>query len=506
MKITKLILTFSIIAVSFASQAQESIIVLDSDYSGATVDAIARYSVFMKPGFKYSAIGDHYFNAYIDPSLPQPPIAAVDYVDPATLPAAIDQSLPVGAIPGQADVSATGAATYTIPIEVPPGTQGLQPSLSLVYNSQAGNGLMGMGWNLAGLSAITRVPKNIYNDGKVEEIKLDRTDPYVLDGNRLIRVSGSDHGYNGAVYHTEFETFVQVTAKGTSGNGPLWFEIMTKDGLTMEFGNTDDSRVTGANNIVIAWKINRIEDQHSNYMVFEYRTDDDEQPVSAIKYTGNLTGNVDPYNAVHFNYGTRNDVTTVWPAGKEITSNLILESIEMTYENSFVRKYEFDYEYDFYSKLLSIALTGTDGEQLNPTTFKYGDSFADIINFQANTTNINLPDDEGQKIVGDFTGDGLSDIVLLSSGNDGIFYQKFNLYTNNGNNNFTAGNDVIFNFSSMGKVLWSDYNTSDFNGDGREDIIVFDLSSDGRELNGIEIIILPLPCLLLIMLIMNFTA
>jgi hypothetical protein len=142
--------------------------------------------------------------------------------------------------------------------------------LSLVYNSQAGNGIMGMGWNLAGLSAITRVPKNIYNDGKVEEIKLDRTDQYAFDGNRLIWVSGSSHSYDGAVYHTEMETFVQVTAKGASGNGPQWFEVKTKDGLTMEFGNTTDSRVTGANNTVIAWKINRIEDQFFNYLVFEY--------------------------------------------------------------------------------------------------------------------------------------------------------------------------------------------------------------------------------------------
>jgi hypothetical protein len=28
--------------------------------------------------------------------------------------------------------------------------------------------------------------------------------------------------------------------------------------------------VTGANNTVIAWKINRIEDQFFNYLVFEY--------------------------------------------------------------------------------------------------------------------------------------------------------------------------------------------------------------------------------------------
>lgn len=66
-------------------------------------------------------------------------------------------SLPVGAIPGSADVTAMGAATYNIPIEVVPGTQGVQPNLSVVYNSMANMGILGSQWDLGGLSAITRV-------------------------------------------------------------------------------------------------------------------------------------------------------------------------------------------------------------------------------------------------------------------------------------------------------------------------------------------------------------
>jgi Salmonella virulence plasmid 65kDa B protein len=95
-----------------------------------------------------------------------------------------------GRTPGVADVSATGEGSYSIPISAPPGTHGMTPQMGFVYSHRNSSTLLGAGWSIAGLSAITRCQKNWAFDGEGRDVR-DLSDRFCLDGNKLRLTSGT---------------------------------------------------------------------------------------------------------------------------------------------------------------------------------------------------------------------------------------------------------------------------------------------------------------------------
>lgn len=165
-------------------------------------------------------------------------------------------------------VSPSGAAGYSIPIETPPGVNGLQPRLSINYNSQGGNGLLGMGWGLSGLSVIHRCPKTVAQDGVKGGVNLDANDRFCLDGQRLVAVSGT-YGAANSEYRTEIESFSRIKANGSAGTGPASFTVETKDGKTLEYGVTADSRIEAQGKTsALNWALNKISDRFGNAVTF----------------------------------------------------------------------------------------------------------------------------------------------------------------------------------------------------------------------------------------------
>ena len=62
----------------------------------------------------------------------------------------------------------TGTGKFTVPITLPPGRNGFQPQLQLVYSTGNGNGLFGLGWSLSipGISRQTSKGIPRYNDAQ----------------------------------------------------------------------------------------------------------------------------------------------------------------------------------------------------------------------------------------------------------------------------------------------------------------------------------------------------
>ena len=67
----------------------------------------------------------------------------------------------------------TGTGNFTVPIALPPGRNGFQPQLSLVYSTGNGNGPYGLGWSLTipGVSRKTSkgIPRYQSNPTSVRE-------------------------------------------------------------------------------------------------------------------------------------------------------------------------------------------------------------------------------------------------------------------------------------------------------------------------------------------------
>ena len=255
-------------------------------------------------------------------------------------------------IPGSFSVTPHGAASYSIPIEVPPGTAGVQPNLNLNYNSQTRNGLVGVGWSLGGLSVIYRCGANYTTDAAfaARGISYNSNDKFCLDGQRLVVVGGA-YGAAGSEYRTEKESFTRIIAFGAAGSGPQYFVAYTKAGDVMTYGGTADSRILPIINGVVAatprtWAVSQINDRFSNWMSFAYSQDTINggyYPVD-IYYTGNSSTGINWNSRVHFNYESRTDTANQYVGEAKINIAQRLSGIDtFTNTSQLVKRYFLTY-------------------------------------------------------------------------------------------------------------------------------------------------------------------
>ncbi|QGX41523.1 FG-GAP-like repeat-containing protein [Permianibacter aggregans] len=244
----------------------------------------------------------------------------------------------VGTTSGDGGVSG-GAASYQIPIAVPPGRAGKQPEISLSYSSRSGNGVVGMGWSLnAGQSSIHRCASSVAQVGYTRSVMLDDGDRLCLDGSLLILESGT-YGQSGATYRTELESLVRVKQFGGMSSASARFEVHFQNGDVREYGQ---SFSYASHNYPMSWHITRWRDLAGvNTVDWNYTSSAGELVVASIAYTG--SGGVQGDRLVEFNYVTRTDKSKHFHLGGYTVSTKRLESIVTKVGNALVREYSVFY-------------------------------------------------------------------------------------------------------------------------------------------------------------------
>jgi RHS repeat-associated protein len=393
------------------------------------------------------------------------------------------QSHYAGAIKGEFNVEASGSAAYAIDIQVPPGTAGMQPALSLAYSSVLTGGMMGAGWSLRGLSAILRAGSNPAQDGRHKDcVHYDQRDRFVLDGARLVAVAGI-YGAADSVYHTEMETWRRIVAKpGTGVDGPAGFLSRTKEGVSYEYGGTPDAqfRTSGDGSPIRAWGLSRVTDGNGNFMSVSYRRD----PVTSAAYPARIayTGNnkpdaaLTPRRAVEFIYEARPDLQPRFESGCAVYETLRLKQVRTTLDDKTVFTYTLGYELGAASgrsRLCQVTLADGNGRAMPPTRFDWLDM--PMLELAAPKKLVNpraMPG--GELIPLDVDGSGRRDLLSVHGDDDGRLV--LNLMIAAGGGSYLAPVQQTLDLRYHPGCLLA----LDCNGDGATELLHIASDADGR--------------------------
>ena len=396
----------------------------------------------------------------------------------------------VGSTEGELRVE-QGTMYYSIPLALPKGVAGMEPELSLNYSSMGGNGPLGLGWSLGGVSQITRCPKTVGKDGVKAGIKYNASDRYCLDGQRLVAISGG-YGKNQTEYRTEMNGHSKVVSYGQSGanaeTGPDYFKVWTKAGQIIEYSAKKYTHYeAGEVREVHSWRVSKISDTLGNHIDFMY-TADKESHLQIIKYAT---------TTVQFYYEQRPDQTVAYDQGYLFNSEQRLDHIAIYDRAQLFREYRLQYQEGGavgISQLVAVSecFSTWGGNCLPPTKFAWMNGGEDDFTpqqAQGISLYVNHLGSFSRIHYADFNGDGRVDVFRINSWLDkdhGYQSHRDSLYLSNGDGSFETIQTNISMYVGNTKdpdgvkIDLARIRIGDFNGDGNADIYRIEGGGDRR--------------------------
>ena len=282
----------------------------------------------------------------------------------------------------------SGNCSMSYPIQIPAGRNGMAPQISISYNSDVKDGIMGPGWslNIPNITVDTRwgVPpysatveseSYLVNGEAIVEAEEDSdpNDPNttIITRHKPLYVeSGGDRGAEKKYAYLNEGKFDNIIRHGNSPQN-YWWEVTDRSGVKYIYGDEEQSdqlqySLAGNDPTNIAvWGVNKVIDLHGNSVKYSYNlggitineTTIKYMRISEINYTSHEGSEDGPYSVI-FEYNESPTVVQLSGIYGFLTAdNKLLSKITIKYNEEFVKCYKFKYEEGVLSKkvLKSIA-------------------------------------------------------------------------------------------------------------------------------------------------------
>ncbi|WP_168118751.1 RHS repeat-associated core domain-containing protein [Paenibacillus sp. HB172176] len=329
----------------------------------------------------------------------------------------------IEAMPQMGGVSSSGSFQYSIPIELPPGTDLMQPKLSLNYDSNIRDGLLGQGWTISGLDAINRDPSY--------EINFDDRDHYLYNGQRLIQKADG-------TYRTQRDVHWIFELVNPNSDSSYW-KVSQPDGTKVYYGYNsiyhqgtgEDGHIdaAGKDGKALLWSKSLVQNARGNGYVVKYAEAGapyfDYAPSEIVYTVGN---DLNMFKTIEFQTEARDDaymkyVPTPMEMSKRITA--ITVKVNGRQMSSYRLKYAYGGQASV-SLLTSVQLFGSDNvTAMSPYTFTYDGGAVSATRLAPGSPEKDDPYQDalaaktkgGAAIIpGDFNGDGRIDFIRQEYG------------------------------------------------------------------------------------------
>ncbi len=363
----------------------------------------------------------------------------------------------------------TGALTYTYPLKMPPGRNGMQPDLSLSYNSLSAdsNSIVGYGWSL-NIPYIKRINKDgvnkLYSENYFESSLSGELVPYPTSSTSIFR-SKVDNG--------EFLNYTFASNTWT---------VTDKSGKTYTFGNSSSTQLVddASSTRIFAWMLNEVRDLNGNYMTYEYYKAYGQIYPNKIYYTQYGTSTA-PFE-IEFSRESRSDGYVKYDMGFAASSTYRIKEITAKHNGTWTKKYTLGYATSttgIRSLLDTITESGFSDASatttLPATDFDYQSNLPTGVSTLFETQTIydvtcpaNINTTQGV-IISDVNSDGLPDILEANNSETATY-----LNTGIFDGTSTWATSTMFN----SPLLFSNASSTDLgvrladiNGDGRIDLV-----------------------------------